>query len=526
MKATLHFVLVFMLFGSVKAQNTTISPSVFSPPRQSYDAILSIPSPQTGDMVYDTTFNCLRVYTAGKWNCSYKQPGDLTPNISGFAFINGTGQSIGYGIALDDSSNVYVTGFFKGNATFDTITISSGNGTDSTGMFIAKYGKNSRVKWVKMAKANATISGSQLTLDKNGNIYIVGTYGGNASFGTATVTSLGGHDIFIAKYTNNGQFQWVRSAGSNSTTGYDYSRSIVADSQGNVYLTGNYYTTATFETSTITSSGQSDFFLAKYDTNGNLLWVKSGGGAGNDYGHGITLDSNENVYIVGSFDGTTNIGGNSIISSGYRDIFFARYSPNGIMGLLQFAGGAGDDVGYNIQVDGNYIIYISGSFSGTVSFGNPVFGPISKPVSGIVSKSSSGENDIFIAKYDMANYLLSWVQTAGGAKSEHTYRMKLDTTGNIYIAGIFMNTVKFGSISKISSGAFDAFVAKCSSIGEFEWVQSIGGKLSDEAYGVDVSKNGNVFVTGTYSGKAAFGSTFYSTSGYNNFYVIKLDSEF
>jgi len=121
----------------------------------------------------------------------------------------------------------------------------------------------------------------------------------------------------------NGDFVWAKGMGG---TGVDEGGSIVADSSGNIYTTGVYQGTADFDpgisTTNLTSAGSSDIFITKLDSSGNFVWAKSMGGAGDDFGKGIVLDSG-NVYIVGDFQGTADFdpstGTTNLTSAGSSD---------------------------------------------------------------------------------------------------------------------------------------------------------------------------------------------------------------
>ena len=246
------------------AQNVTITPRGITPamtgsyPRISYDAILALPNPAKGDMAFDMTFNCLRVYTGSKWICTYQSPTD-PPNITALASAGGTSYDEGNGIAVDASGNVYVTGSYNGTATFGTTTKTSAGGYD---IFVAKYNSSGTLQWVQSAGGTSYDYGRGIAVDASGNVYVTGYYEGTATFGTTTKISAGGHNIFVAKYNSSGALQWVQSA---RGTLYDIGSDIAVDGSGNVYVTGRYQGTATFGNNSLTSAGATDIFVARID---------------------------------------------------------------------------------------------------------------------------------------------------------------------------------------------------------------------------------------------------------------------
>lgn len=184
------------------AQNVTITPRGITPamtgsyPRISYDAILALPNPAKGDMAFDMTFNCLRVYTGSKWICTYQSPSDPTPNITALASAGGTSYDEGNGIAVDASGNVYVTGSYNGTATFGTTTKTSAGGED---IFVAKYNSSGVLQWVQSAGGTSEDWGNGIAVDGSGNVYVTGRYGSPATFGNNSLTSVGVTDIFVAR---------------------------------------------------------------------------------------------------------------------------------------------------------------------------------------------------------------------------------------------------------------------------------------------------------------------------------------
>ena len=120
-------------------------------------------------------------------------------------------------------------------------------------------------------------------------------------------------DPWIGKVDSNGNWQWVRSVGTSAWSG---TQAVATDAQGNSYVTGFIYGSATFGSTTVGGAGWYDAFLAKIDTNGNWLWAKSVGGSSSDFGRAVCVDDQGNVYWTGDFVGSVNIGGTTLTSNG------------------------------------------------------------------------------------------------------------------------------------------------------------------------------------------------------------------
>ncbi|MGH7967019.1 MAG: SBBP repeat-containing protein, partial [Candidatus Binatia bacterium] len=286
-------------------------------------------------------------------------------------------------------------------------------------------GHTQTLEWVTQAGGPLSDRGSGIAIDSNGNSYVTGDFEGSATFGlgepnqTTLIDSNGLGDIFVAKYDPSGALVWVTQAGG---PGIDRGVSIAVDSSGNSYVRGVFRQTATFGAITLTSiDGSFDIFVAKYDPNGALVWVRQVGGPDIDAGRGIAVDSSGNSYVVGSFLGTTSFGGIMLTSAGPGDIFVAKYNSSGTLVWVRQAGGTGLDNGVGIAVDSSGNSYVTGFFEGTASFGATML-------------TSAGLEDIVVAKYD-PNGTLVWARRAGGTLSDESRGIAVDSSGNSYVTG-------------------------------------------------------------------------------------------
>ena len=200
----------------------------------------------------------------------------------------GTG-GISNGVSSDDAGNAYATGTISNPGLFDNITIPC-NASD---VFLTKYDSSGNILWATVGGGPLLDQGNDVATDRNGNSYIVGaiqTNGPNptAQFGNFILTGHGDYDWLVVKYDTFGNVVWAKNYG--STFG-DIAQGVALDPAGNLYVTGFFSSTMTVEGVTVTSQGLFDVFLAKFDPNGALLWLKTAGGTGSDIGHGVVIDS-------------------------------------------------------------------------------------------------------------------------------------------------------------------------------------------------------------------------------------------
>lgn len=227
----------------------------------------------------------------------------------------GTG-GISNGVSSDAAGNTYATGFISNPGLFDDLNIPC-NASD---VFLAKYDSTGIIQWVTLGGGPLLDQGNDIVTDAAGNSYVVGaiqTNGPNptAQFGGFTLTGNGDYDWLIVKYDTLGNVLWAKNYGSSAG---DIARGVALDPSGNVYVTGFYSSSMTVQGVTVMSRGLFDVFLAKFDTNGTLLWLRSAGGAGSDIGHGVVVDSQGNVGLTGEFQSKATFGTHSVTAAAWE----------------------------------------------------------------------------------------------------------------------------------------------------------------------------------------------------------------
>ena len=368
------------------------------------------------------------------------------------------------------------------------------------------------VSWAKSIGGTGSDYGRGIATDSSGNVYVIGKYSGSFTIGSTTLTSAGSNDVFVAKYDTSGTAQWARSIGGTSS---DTGRSIATDSAGNVYVTGIYYGSVTIGSTTLNSLYSYDTFVVKYDTSGTVQWAKSIGGTNSDYGYGIAADSAGNVYVTGIYSGTATFApGTTLTSAGYNDAFVTKYDTSGTVQWAESIGGTNTDSGYGIATDSGGNVYVIGTYRDSVTIGSTTL-----PNAGFY-------NNAFVAKYDTSG-TAQWARSIGGTGSDTGYGIATDSAGNVYVTGKYAGSVTIESITLNSAGYSDAFVAKYDTDGTFQWAESIGGTNTETTgQAIATDSDGNVYVTGIYAGSVTIGSTtFNSITGFrNDVFVAKYDT--
>ena len=301
-------------------------------------------------------------------------------------------------------------------------------------------------------------------------------------------------------------------------TAHDVSYSSCSDGQEYIYMTGAFTCCSIIlGADTLTSAGDYDFFIAKMDTSGHVIWAKRGGGNAEDIASFITIDGQGNLYISGYFKSDTiQIGNNTFfnaddISSNYGDLFIAKYDSLGnVLWAKTGAGRFGDRVG-GIAPDRFGNVYVTGSFDGdSIRFGND-----------LLVNPSIAYTGMFIAKYDSSGNLLRLTgEYSGGNSSGNS--ILADHDGNIFISGYFDAAAIFGGSFQvmgkcITSGCTDYFVAKYDSAGNLLWTAGNDGSGNGYVNGgaMFIDSQNNLLVTGSFSSSTAkFGN--YTLSNNNS----------
>ena len=350
--------------------------------------------------------------------------------------------------------------------------------------------------------------GNALAVDAAGNVFVTGDFSGQAVFGDITLTSAGETDIFLAKYDQNGAVQWARRAGG---VGADAGNHVAVDAAGNVHITGWFRDSATFGNVTLTNTGEYTAFVARYDASGNLRWAVRPDRSQYSYGSAVAVDSVGNVLVAGTYEGTMRFNQTELRAVGKTDAFLVKLDSNGRATWALTAGGGGDDFAAGVALDASGNPHLAGSFSANAWFGRNYL-------------SSLGESDIFVAKFDKSG-VLQWARSGGGRGSDFCGAVAVDRTGSVVVAGDFERTAAIGGQLLTSLGGADIFVARYTADGQPSWAQRAGGAGMDSAYSAAVDAAGNIHVGGEFQGKAGFGEAAVLMSfGESDIFVAKYAS--
>lgn len=418
-------------------------------------------------------------------------------------------------IATDTDGNTYSAGYFTTpTLTFYNLSISNlstvSNDSDS---YIAKHNVSGQIVWLINVGGINEEQIFDIKTDSNNNIYVTGDFDSpTLTFGSTTLVNSGNQDAFLAKFDSNGTPLWAKSI---TGTQYDYGYALTVDSSNNVYVGGIFYSdTINISGITLTNveatspSIDHDVFFAKFDSTGNILWARSGGGTGYDELTSMTTDGNGNLYVAGNFYSPAIAFGSTIINNtnNYGDIFIAKYNSVGNALWSRKAGGTNYDTVRSIKADSVGNLYITGFFeSPTLTFGSTTL-------------TNAGSTNVFLTKYNTSGIVL-WAKQAGNAQTNISHSLTITADNHIFITGAFTSSITFGNLpSHTTQGSNDIFVCKYDNNGQALWSKTTGGTGFEMAMGISCSQNNELSITGyTSSVSTAFDSTTINTSGGSHF---------
>ncbi len=402
-------------------------------------------------------------------------------------------------IAIDGAGNVIVTGSFQGSMTVGSTTLNSFGGDD---IFLIKLDPQGNVLWALRAGGSDYDVGYSVTTDNNNNIIITGSFSGDAFFGSTVLTSSGGTDVFIAKYSTNGALLWAKKGGGSS---FDAGYSVSVDNSGAIYVTGVFSRSIQFDQLSMQGGEYFSIFLVKYDASGSALWLNAGISNGfYNFGYGVATNSNNDVFLTGIFGEVTNFSGTVLTSVAGPDVFLARYSSSGNLIWIRQAGGSSfNEIGYDIAIDSNNDIYLVGGFSETINF------------AGIPPLTATSSMNAFVAKYNLSG-TPQWAVIAGELNNTFGYGIALDKAGNIFVGGtVGQFGFKRGEQDKL-------FFCKLRSNGQKIWEFSAGNENINSPGGIVVNNNGEAYISGGFYASGLFGSTQLSSNGFKDAIIGKL----
>ncbi|MBX9853363.1 MAG: hypothetical protein K2X86_16580 [Cytophagaceae bacterium] len=405
----------------------------------------------------------------------------------------GAGDDEAKAVASDSLGNIYVTGFFKSCSLTLGEEILQNESEEYSDVFLAKYDVTGKMRWAVSAGGLKDDEPLGISLDKSGNIYVRGCF--ESDFMYLGDVALENHDVgnlsmFLAKYDSSGKLLWAKSAEVLPVSHY-------VDGQENVYVTGEFFRGVNIFFDKVRFVPASDgLFMIKYDSNGEILWLKKGTGG---LPFAISGDKNDNIYLTGIItppEGTfENIYMSNKMTQGKStDMFIMKFNERGKLLWKKVVGGKGDEYPRAQHVSAAGEFYIVMKYS-SLDF------KVEK-----ASYRNGGGDDLLLIKYSSSGKIL-WAKKAGGAGHDNPVFMTCDHKENIYIVGhYYSDKICFDQLTLQNVGLNDIFIAKFSPDSELLWAKTTGGCHHDYPSGLVVDASENLYLLGVFNSNGNTGN--------------------
>ncbi len=394
--------------------------------------------------------------------------------------------------AVETSDGGYIAGGYFSSSTIQVGDyVLTNNSTVSYRPYdglIIKYSSEGEVEWAKNIGGSGDDEITSVASTSDGG-YIVGGYfySDSIQVGNEELTSNGNNDGLIIKYNREGEVEWADSFGGNSL---DYINSVAETNDG-VYIAGGYFYSDSIQVGNkrLTNNGYSSAMILKYEEI-NIPSVTNAeliGDSEDDHMNSVTTTSDGGYIVGGDFTGTIQVGSETLTSNGYSDGLIIKYNLENEIEWIQSFGGTGTDHVSSIASTSDGGYIVGGSFSGTIQIGNETFRDIYGTGSGLIIKYSNSGE-------------VEWAKSFGGSYQDSINSVATTSDGGYIVGGYFSSTIQVGNETLTNNGSYgsDGLIIKYSSSGDVEWAKNIGGSSDDSIRSVAEASDGGYIVGGYF----------------------------
>ncbi|MBC5834480.1 T9SS type A sorting domain-containing protein [Flavobacterium sp. F372] len=391
-------------------------------------------------------------------------------------------------ISLDNNGNVYTVGNYSTNTfNYGGLTLTNTSLSTARDSYVAKHNSLGEIIWLKGISGINNEEILKVNTDNNNNVYILGAFNSpNITIGSTTLTNSGYYDIYLAKLNSDGDLIWVKSI---SGTDNESAEGLTVDSSGNVYVGGRFSSTSiTIGTTVLNNATTSGAgFLLKFDSLGNPIWNKVINGSIYDYVEAVSVDSLGNVFIAGGFNSPT-LSFDTTVLNNTNNYKDIFIAKYNSTGIFQWAKKIGGTDDDDVR---NIKLDNVGNLYLTGHFSSPVL------TLGTTTLTRTSTQDIFLTKYNTNGNLL-WAKKAGNSSYNVSTGLTIDSDNNSYISGAYFNSITFENLPQlVSQGNQDVFLTKYDATGNAIWSKSNGGIYNDFGFALTSNQSNEVFLTGT-----------------------------
>ncbi len=352
-----------------------------------------------------------------------------------------------------------------------------------------------RLEWASYHGGGNEDSFRDMAIDNAGNIYVVGSSRSTtsiASAGSYQPVLAGGSDVFLAKYNSDGMVIWSTYFGGSAD---DFGQSIDLDQAGNIFITGLTFSNNGIATAGVHQTinrGGGDVFLAKFDNSGSRIWGSYFGGSGFDFANDIEVDVGGNPVFTGWTNSSSGISSPGAFQSSYGGQDDVILAQFNTNGQMQWATYYGD-IGFDTGLQ------VESDGSGAIYMSGWTSSLINIVSPGAYQTVYGGNTaDVFLAKFTTSGSRV-WSSYFGGTGNDYADALFVTAAGDIYLSGSSNSPNKIstaGSFQPVISLGYDAFLSRFTTTGSLLWSTYFGGNNDDTAYRLREGPDGAIYMGG------------------------------
>jgi len=418
--------------------------------------------------------------------------------------LGGASWDITNGISIDNQDNIYIAGDFIDKLEGKDKSLTSKGGSD---VYVARFTRQGNLDWLWSGGGFGNDKITALRKAPDDDLYISGILEGSMEFGNEQISG-DGKKLFVARINKKGNCEWVY------TIGYDEMASgylLNTDKVGNIVMGGVFSGTLSNDSQSIISKGFRDIFLLRLTPQGKLDIFKQYGSILDESLTALSEDSLGNIILTGNNESKLNMDGFTLpapYTKKYTNCFVTSLDSNLTAQWTKclYSNSYASVSGVECKADGN--IFLTGNFKHAMYVDS-------------LKYSSNGSSDFFVAQLNLLGNVL-WMNTYGAKNEERSNALKINKLGGVMVMGSFSDSLSFDSQYIISGGERkDAFVAQWDSIGVVSWAGTLKGSNNNFVNYADLDSEGNLYMTGSFSGSLKADAQQIKSNGEEDVFVAK-----
>lgn len=386
----------------------------------------------------------------------------------------------------------------------DTLTLGASNYSGG-GSVVAVFDEAGSPVWSRALVGQVLLA--SVTTCPNGDVIAAGGLSGLVDFDGGSLTGSAPLDAFVVRYTAAGGYVDGHVFG--AVGALEAVAAVTCDKDNSLYVTGNFSSAMSFGNDDLTSSGDADVFLAKYDAAHTPVWGKGFAAVGSQTGTAMTTDGAGNVVVSGTFTNTVDFGGGSLQPGTGITQFLAKLDTDGNHIWSRRVADAPDIFSADIAIDASLNIYVTGQVDGPAAFDDRVL-------------DGEGGNDAWVAKFDSVGEYI-WARRFGNFNDQAANSLVVSPDGFVVVGGGYTGVIQPGSSSIASAGGEDGFLVAYSAAGDHVWSFGIGSAGPEQSVtALGMRDDGDIIVAGEFDGLMSVGNLPLASSSQKDVFLARI----